>query len=205
MKPGINRNSRLMTAGMEGESDAQLLQGLRQGNDAIIARLYKKYYVMVLKMVLANNGSEDEARDVYQDTMIVLHENVSRREFTLTCALQTYIYSVARRLWLKQLKRAGRFTLIREEEDRDVADAGQIVEEFLEKESEIAKMHSSLGKLGEPCATLISDFYVNGLSMEQIAEKFGYTNADNAKNQKYKCLQRLKRLFFEKAGITNED
>jgi hypothetical protein len=34
--------------------------------------------------------------------------------------------------------------------------------------------------------------------MEEIAEKFGYTNADNAKTQKYKCLQRLKKYFFEK-------
>jgi hypothetical protein len=33
--------------------------------------------------------------------------------------------------------------------------------------------------------------------METIREKFGYTNADNAKNQKYKCLQRLKKLFFD--------
>jgi hypothetical protein len=29
------------------------------------------------------------------------------------------------------------------------------------------------------------------------SEKFGYTNSDNAKTQKYKCLQRLKRYFFE--------
>ena len=57
-------------------------------------------------------------------------------------------------------------------------------------------MNESLVDLGEPCKTLIEDFYINRLSMEEISEKFGYTNADNAKNQKYKCLQRLKRLFF---------
>ena len=32
--------------------------------------------------------------------------------------------------------------------------------------------------------------------MIEIASFFGYTNADNAKNQKYKCLMRLKKLFF---------
>jgi predicted DNA-binding protein YlxM (UPF0122 family) len=53
-------------------------------------------------------------------------------------------------------------------------------------------------ELGEPCCTLIQDYYWQDLSMETIAEKFGYTNADNAKNQKYKCLQRLKKYFFSK-------
>lgn len=51
--------------------------------------------------------------------------------------------------------------------------------------------------LGEPCKTLLKDFYVYKLSMDEISEKFGYTNSDNAKTQKYKCLQRLKRYFFE--------
>ena len=32
--------------------------------------------------------------------------------------------------------------------------------------------------------------------MNEISDKFGYTNSDNAKNQKYKCLQRLKKIFF---------
>ena len=51
-------------------------------------------------------------------------------------------------------------------------------------------------KLGEPCNTIISDFYLYDASMQDICEKFGYTNPDNAKNQKYKCLVRLKRIFF---------
>jgi hypothetical protein len=32
--------------------------------------------------------------------------------------------------------------------------------------------------------------------MQDLTAEFGYTNADNAKNQKYKCLVRLKKLFF---------
>jgi hypothetical protein len=41
--------------------------------------------------------------------------------------------------------------------------------------------------------------------MDEIAEKFGYTNSDNAKNQKYKCLQRLKKYFFEIVPIDNNN
>jgi hypothetical protein len=55
--------------------------------------------------------------------------------------------------------------------------------------------------LGEPCKTIIEEFYLNSRSMQEICEQFGYTNADNAKTQKYKCLQRLKKLFFKDGGL----
>jgi RNA polymerase sigma factor (sigma-70 family) len=66
-----------------------------------------------------------------------------------------------------------------------------------EKDRQFAIMESALLQLGEPCKTIIEDYYMQSKSMQEICEKFGYTNADNAKTQKYKCLQRLKKLFFQ--------
>jgi RNA polymerase sigma factor (sigma-70 family) len=179
-------------------TDAQFIQGLRTGNSEVLSALYKKYYTIVLKLVVSNSGSSDEAADIYQETVIVLYENVQKPAFELNCQLQTYIYSVAKRLWLKQLKKNGQTFLMREDGAETLADVSEDVEVHLKKENEFEKIEESLSALGEPCGTLIKDFYVNRLSMDDIAEKFGYTNADNAKNQKYKCLQRLKKLFFDR-------
>jgi DNA-directed RNA polymerase specialized sigma24 family protein len=66
-----------------------------------------------------------------------------------------------------------------------------------EKDQQFLLMDKALLQLGEPCKTIIEDFYIHNKSMQDISEKFGYTNADNAKTQKYKCLQRLKKLFFQ--------
>jgi DNA-directed RNA polymerase specialized sigma24 family protein len=71
------------------------------------------------------------------------------------------------------------------------------MQEIEEKEGRFQKMDEALNGLGEPCKTILEDFYIRDLSMELISDKFGYTNADNAKNQKYKCLRRLKKLFFK--------
>jgi hypothetical protein len=57
-------------------------------------------------------------------------------------------------------------------------------------------MEKAIVSLGEPCKSLIEAFYIQKRNMQDIASQFGYTNADNAKNQKYKCLMRLKKLFF---------
>jgi len=57
-------------------------------------------------------------------------------------------------------------------------------------------MEKAMNGLGEPCKSLLEAFYMQKRSMQEIASGFGYTNSENAKNQKYKCLMRLKKLFF---------
>ncbi len=185
-------------------SDNEFIEGLRSGNNEILSALYKKYYTLVLKFIVNNSGSEEAAQDIYQETIIVLFENAQKESFELNCQLQTYIYSVAKRLWLKQLKKSGKTFLFKEDDENEVADISQDLNEHTEKELNIIKMNKSLQELGEPCASLIKDFYVSKLNMDDIAEKFGYTNADNAKNQKYKCLQRLKKYFFEKTTVEQD-
>lgn len=177
------------------EADAATLDGVARGDAGSLERLYRDYFPMVLNMVVQNNGTEDEAKDVFQEAVIVLYDKVKQRDFELTSQLKTYMYAVCRRLWLKQLGSRDRTV-------RDVAayEDTIAVEEDLtrheEKDLQLAMMEQALDKLGEPCRTIISDFYIANLSMQEICEKFGYTNADNAKTQKYKCLQRLKKLFF---------
>ena len=182
-------------------TDNDFMVGLLNGNNDVLSALYKKYYNVVLKFILYNSGTSAAAQDIYQETIIVLFESVKKPGFELKCQLQTYIFSIAKRLWLKELKKNGKTFLFKESEENNLVDVSEDLKEFDEKEAEIEKMNNSLIDLGEPCSELIKDFYINKLSMEEIAEKFGYTNADNAKTQKYKCLQRLKRIFFEKEII----
>lgn len=183
-------------------TDEQFIEGMRNGSNEILETLYKKYYTVVLKFIVNNSGSEQAAEDIYHETIIVLYENAQKTDFKLSCQLQTYIYSIAKRLWLKQLKKNGKTFLFKEEEENEVADIKEDLHAYEEKEKDFDKLNRSLEELGEPCASLMKDFYVVKLNMEEIAEKYGYTNSDNAKNQKYKCLQRLKKYFFEKENLS---
>jgi RNA polymerase sigma factor (sigma-70 family) len=195
---GINLNRSNMSARPLQFSDNEFIEGLRSGDSLVLSALYKKYYNLVLKFVVNNSGSEEAARDIYQEAVIVLYENVRKPGFSLNCQLQTYLYSVVRRLWLKELRRNGKSSLFKETDEEELADVSAETDAHSEKEKDFERLNVSLAELGEPCATLIGDFYVRRLSMDTIAEKFGYTNADTAKNQKYKCLQRLKKSFFDK-------
>ena len=79
------------------------------------------------------------------------------------------------------------------------------VEEDIENQerrnADFVIMERALGSLGEPCKGLLEAYYLQKKSMQAIADSFGYTNAENAKTQKYKCLMRLKKLFFSQYNI----
>jgi RNA polymerase sigma factor (sigma-70 family) len=181
-------------------TDDELLTGLAGGSDDALTQLYRRFFPMVLHFVTSNSGSDDEAKDIYQESLIVLYEKVRSGSFELHCQLKTYIYSVGRRLWLKQLAHKNRFMV--NDIDLPATDSAAVEQmdddltDHEERDRQFDLMADSLDRLGEPCRTLLEDFYIRHLSMQDITDKFGYTNADNAKTQKYKCLMRLKRLFF---------
>jgi RNA polymerase sigma factor (sigma-70 family) len=175
-------------------SEDQLLYGLRHNDESIMNRLYRLYYPMVSHFIITNGGLEEEAKDIYQEAFIVLYENLQDSEFVLSCKIKTYLYSIARRLWLKRFSYKTKY----QSELKDSEEYVQLYEDHTEivqeTEFRFATMEQGLEKLGEPCRTIIRDYYINEMNMVQIAEKMGYTNADNAKNQKYKCLMRLKKI-----------
>lgn len=177
------------------EQENSLIKELASNNKQAIESIYKDNYTVIQGFILNNNGSVDEARDIFQEAMIVLYEKVLTGQFELTCQLRTYIFSVCRRLWLKRLQQMNRFS----NNTDNIAETISVEEEIEAHEkhnSDINLMENAMSKLGEPCKSLLDAYYTQKKNMQDIATEFGYTNADNAKTQKYKCLMRLKKLFF---------
>jgi len=177
------------------DKDQLLLQGLAKSDKSAIEAIYRENYSMIQSFVLNNNGSTEDARDIFQEAMVVLYEKSKDTSFLLTSQIKTYVYSVCRRLWLKRLQQLNRYSGSLESMEESVS-----VEEELDKHekknADFNMMETALGKIGEPCKSLLDAYYLQKKSMQDIAQEFGYTNADNAKTQKYKCLVRLKKLFF---------
>lgn len=180
---------------MKADNETLLLKGLARNDRKAIETIYKDNYNMVQALVIKNSGNIDDAKDIFQEAMIILYEKVQTETFELNCQIKTYIYSVSKRLWLKRLVHQNRF-LITDEAEHEVVNVDTEVEEHEKHNTEFLMMEKAMGSLGEPCKSLLEAFYMQKRSMQEIAANFGYTNAENAKNQKYKCLMRLKKLFF---------
>ena len=177
-------------------SEQKLLDGLALNDRMAVETIYRRHYQMVQAMIINNNGSSDDARDIFQEVMIVLYEKVKTGAFELNCQLKTYLYSVGRRLWLKRL---GQMQKLASEGGRfeETVPVEEDLEFHEQRNKDFRTMERAMQNIGEPCRSLLDAYYLQKKSMMEIAGSFGYTNADNAKNQKYKCLMRLKKLFHQ--------
>src|SRR6188474_784223 len=99
--------------------EKETFERICKGDEKTLEFLYKKYYRMMTKMVITNSGTEEEARDVYQDALIVFWQKATSGKLVMTSKISTYIYSICQNLWRKELDRKKR--LSNEEKDTAVS------------------------------------------------------------------------------------
>ncbi|MCU0419418.1 MAG: sigma-70 family RNA polymerase sigma factor [Cyclobacteriaceae bacterium] len=175
-------------------NEGDVFERIRQGDEKALELVYKKYYRMMTKLVITNSGTEDEARDVYQDALVVFWQKARSGNLVLTSKMSTYIYSICQNLWRKELDRKKRLS----SEEKDSAE--QMDMDTPEREKIIAKC---LSQLGDTCRKVLTMYYFDELSMQDIADQLGFANTDTAKTKKYKCKQKLDELV--KAQYSAQD
>lgn len=179
--------------------DISIIEKLRTGNRHAFEMLYKEHFNMVYYFVLKNNGNKEDAKDIFQETIIILFEKTKHKDFSLSCTVKTFIYSIARNLWLKKLRNKSKQVHIADFEQYIKVDINEHFEEKEEDDDDekINLIMEKIKLLGEKCKALLTGFYFYKKSMQLLATELDYTNAANAKNQKYKCLKQLQKLVLE--------
>jgi RNA polymerase sigma factor (sigma-70 family) len=162
--------------------DKEIVDRIKKGDESALDFLYKKHYRMMLKLVLKNSGTEDEAKDIFQDALIVFWEKVVQDKLVLTSKLSTYLYSICQNLWRKELERKSKLS-------HDPIERAEYVDP--DRQERIDIINKCIAQLGESCRQILLYYYFDRLSMSDIAEKMGFANADTAKTKKYKCKLEL--------------
>lgn len=181
------------------DTEQELLKELAAGNRSATEQVYNQHYPVITRWIQKNGGGEADAADVYQEAMVILYEKVQNEEFRLSCKVGTYLFAVSKNLWYKKVQKLQR-------EPGKLPDNAGIdgqdwayeddIKAHNEREMHYGQLNQALDQVGEPCRSLLRAFYQHDKSMQEIAAEFGYTNPDNAKTQKYKCLNRLRKLFY---------
>jgi RNA polymerase sigma factor (sigma-70 family) len=171
--------------------DKAILARIREGDETALYALYRKNRRTIRHFVLKNSGSEDDAEDLLQDSLIVFWEKCQRPEFQLSSNISTYLMAVAKKLWLKKLrskKREVRLEGITGEEVK-IESTGPSLR------PDMAQLLSFyLNQLTSACKEVLYLYYYDGLKMEAIAERLGYKDSDTVKAKKYRCKKRLEEL-----------
>jgi len=181
-------------------TEQQLLTALAKGERAATSQIYQQHHNTINSWIIKNGGAAADGADIFQEAMVVLYEKAQNEDFRLTCKIGTYLFAVSKHLWYKkvqkQQKQPGNLPDKAGVDDETDWTYEDDINAHKERETHYEQLNVALDQLGEPCRSLLKAFYHQDKSMQEIATEFGYTNTDNAKTQKYKCLARLRKIFY---------
>lgn len=183
-------------------TDQQIITTLRdssiKGSEQALNHVYKSYYTMIESFVIQNNGTKEDAKDVFQDTVMSLYRNVKNDKYSADSKLSTYLFSIGKNNWFKKLRKNGRISQI-EEKHKHVSTDEDVQQniEYTEHQMLIGKL---LHKAGEECNKLLKLFYFEKMRMVKIATLLDYSSEQVAKNKKNKCMKKLRAVV-----LSNDD
>jgi len=158
--------------------------------------LYVAYYPSIKNFIIANNGLEYEATDIFQDTLVIFLQNIKNKTFRKDASLQTYLFSIARNLWMNELARQKKMVNIDPDDLMLVVTPVDI--NYL---MTVDILGILMNELSEECRQTLIEFYYNNKSMSELKDIFSVSSVEAAKNKKWRCLGYLIKLFKERSPI----
>ena len=176
------------------DEDSRLLNRIRRGDEDALVTLYRQSRKSVTALVTRNSGTAGDAEEVLQEALVILWERVHQGRYRHEARLETFLYATARNLWLRRLARVRRETPREIDPEENASEDSSPLDQLIESE-ETAMIGDAVKRLGEPCRTLLLLFYWEEASMEEIAGRLGFANAETAKSKKYQCKKALQEML----------
>ena len=177
---------------MIGYSDEQILKGILRHNNLILQYIYKQYYYNINYFIRKNQGSEDDASDIFQEAIIIIYRKIKENDLVFEkSSFKGYLFSVCRLLWLKQLEK-------RRVEKEKLNDSLPYQEDLYDdnlneiviKNERYGLYQKHFGALSTDCQKLLQLFFEK-VSLKEIAMMMGYKSEKYAKKRKFKCKELL--------------
>jgi len=135
-------------------------------------------------------------KDIFQDAMIVMYNKAKIESFELNSKLSTFLYSISRNLWLKHLRDNKLSSNNLVASDLQIK-GGDDIHNELEFREDQKLLGDLLQKSGAKCVALLKAFYFEKLKMKKIVELQSYSSEQVAKNQKVRCIKKIRILLME--------
>jgi len=171
--------------------DQRYIDGLLRNDNLIIREIYKRFAARIKLYITRNNGSDEDAADIFQECLIDIYNQAHHRQLQLTCPFEPFFLLVCKRKWLNELKKRGSQPVTKNEIElsnlgEDVFRSAELV---VEEEDRAKQVMAHFERLGEKCREILK-LSLTGQAQEKIAEKLGVTYGYFRK-KKSECLSTL--------------
>lgn len=182
-------------------SNDSFIKAVKNNNTQVLKHLYINNYPKIEILILRNNGSIEQAKDIYQDAFLAVWQNIKQNRFipNTESSVNGYLYTIAKNKWMDVLRSQGyKKTIvvsqlghfeIKEEENNDINDD-------ILKDKRLEDVMLAFKNLGEACKSVLRKFYFEKKSMDTIAKELELDSA-SARNKKYRCMQKLREIALK--------
>jgi RNA polymerase sigma factor (sigma-70 family) len=178
--------------GLDNYTIEELLDGIKNKNNTILKLVYKEYFPLIRSFILQNSGSEDDAKDIFQEAIIAIYKKSSDFDFEITSSFKTFLYSICRQLWLKQLRNR-KIHLNNIVEITERIEFDNEVDESLDDSLEKRLFRKHFNALNKECQKLLR-LAMQKVQAKDIARLMGYSE-QFVRNRKYRCKGMLAKLI----------
>jgi len=178
-------------------SDDELLSLLGSGKaiDNPVKHLYEKYFYVLSSYIEQNQGSREDAEDIFQEVVLTFIDLVRKNKFRGESSVKTFLFAVNRNIWLNELKKRGRQLKRNEKFSVEQPDAEPGVEKMISNREARKQVFSIIESLGEVCKKILLAFYYENLPISEILTRLDYQNEQVVRNKKAKCMKSLEEKF----------
>ena len=179
-------------------TDQRFVTGLLHNDTGLIKEIYRHFAAKVKNYVIKNNGSEDDAADIFQESLIDIYQQARYKFLQLTCPFEPFLLLICKRKWLNELKKRSRQGVTKDPEDLyNIGEDVFALAEQMQIQDDKAKLFIAMFEmLGEKCREIIQKCLGNK-PQKQVASELGVTYA-YLRKKKSECTSELIKLIHSK-------
>jgi RNA polymerase sigma factor (sigma-70 family) len=177
----------------ENPTDEMLIKGLLTKQNEWVRLLYNKARPIIIRYALNNDSTVDEAEDLVQNTVIIVYEQVLLGKLVLTSSIESYVYGIARNLWLKELRNKKHLVALpldeanfEDENDNDLT------------ENRFNQLQKAIEELDAKCQEILKSRYWKNKKFDEMSKVYNTTVA-SLKMKSSRCHESLQ-LILKRNG-----
>jgi RNA polymerase sigma factor (sigma-70 family) len=173
----------------------EIIDGIRNKKNDILTFIYEEFYLNIKNYITTNCGDEEDARDIFQEALIVIYKRVNQNVLILNCSFLTYLFSVCRLLWLKELK-LRRINIEEQTGDVGYVELGEDIHGISIENDRYNLYMYHFERLNPDCQKILNMFLLK-VPLKEVADYLGFKSEKYAKKRKYKCKEILISMIQE--------
>ncbi|MEO1253330.1 MAG: sigma-70 family RNA polymerase sigma factor [Bacteroidota bacterium] len=170
------------------------LKRIRAGDKESVQILYDKCFPSISNWIKKNSGTEKEAEDIFQEALIAVYQKSKDPNFQLNCKLSTFIFGVAKKMWLHKLRTKHRHVYTDFTESEELSQMDEEAADKMVLDAEVDQVYTrNFSKLTKECKKVLTMFF-NGSSMKEIVKHMNFPSESFARKRKFNCKNELIKL-----------